>query len=104
MTTPTNPILPVVACVIWNLTRRPDMPLVIAESAHRALGAHSTDLPAVAVPLALFEDEGFRTAVVRRHQPKVNEWIAGDDPGPMPSVFDAIAAELRERAEKGVGG
>lgn len=52
MTAPTNQPLPVVACVIWNLTSRPDMPLVIAESAHRALGAHSTDIPADAAAAA----------------------------------------------------
>jgi hypothetical protein len=80
MTAPTNLApLPVVACWIGRdkwLYRSP---------------WEVSDIPAVAVPLALFEDAEFRMAVMDR-------WT--DDTAT--SMLDAIAAELRERAGRGV--
>ena len=92
------PALPVVACVVWNLTTRPDMPLVIADSVHRQLGAHSTDIPALAVPHALWGDNGFCEAVMSR----VFGGVAPRTTVCIDEILPAIHAELRARADGAV--
>jgi hypothetical protein len=77
MTAPANPApLPVVACWIDPI---PESQPAVFQHMYE-----DGDLPAVAVPLALFEDHWFRMAVYRRAE--------------VDSIFTAIAAELRARA------
>jgi hypothetical protein len=84
MTAPTNPApLPVVACEILEGGE-----VITLEEHHLYEGFDRDPGNALAVPLALFEDYWFRKAVYGRAEF---------------DVIDAIAAELRERAEKGVG-
>jgi hypothetical protein len=86
----TSAPLPVVASVIWHLRTRPDTPLVLAKSVHAVLvEPHPTDRDAVTVPLALFEDAGFREACIDRWGDTQGAWY----------LFDAIAAELRARVQ-----
>jgi hypothetical protein len=106
MTAPTNPApLPVVACVIGIAPTQKAKRHVIA--AEYATEVRDGDLPALAVSLALFEDEGFIDAILARMAPddwacacqdEKEDWLLR-----LRVDLDAIAAELRERAEKGAG-
>jgi hypothetical protein len=73
--------LPVVAAWVWTDDEQPfcRMQWSVAEK-------EADDLPAVAVPWALFHDTAFQNACMDR-------WQRG-----AASVFGAIAAELRARA------
>jgi hypothetical protein len=96
MTAPTNSApLPVVASVIWHLKQHPDVPLVQSARMRKTIGGLPSDLDAVTVPLALFDDEEFMTAVDRR------EWDSArksSNHRGLSSWLTAIAAELRARA------
>jgi hypothetical protein len=87
--------LPVVAC---------DIALWSAEGVATVHPYQHGDIPALAVPLALFEDAGFRKAVGVRHRRMTYDAIENrhsshaSDQCFSPTMFDAIAAELRARA------
>jgi len=84
------PVVPVVKCVIWDNSGTLEM--VSHEIAD--VIRHSTDMPALAVPDALWHDVDFLRAVsVRAHE------LAGWDYPTANSFLVAIHAELRARAD-----
>jgi hypothetical protein len=88
------PTLPVVRCGI-PLTRMVmgGSPSVVNEC-REEIG----DLPALAVPDALWADAEFRAACTDRQREKIRAWTFEDERrGPCPNLFDAIHAELRAR-------
>jgi hypothetical protein len=99
MTAPSTPpvALPVVAC--WVTTA--GAPDVTTREIERITDAPSHN--ALAVPLALFEDEGF---VLRVSDRAWENYYRANDGTTRPGTrkyLDAIAAELRARANAGGG-
>jgi hypothetical protein len=57
-------------------------------------------IAAVAVPWALFEDEGFRRECRHRLNEMLVDWLLMSTPGQArPDIYDAIAAELTHRLQ-----